>query len=241
MDYCLHNYFNYDINNYDFRRVVLYALRNHICCLHLRDKSFSELSLYDVNSWLADTTRDSEDIAATKVQLEQAIANKNAVTEETLQAAYQQEVSKVESLRQCKNSYHNDTVKKISKCAKVYRHDLDLFLEQDDEAYSLLTVEDLLEDIYSTAIKDANYHSQENLDAVVKMHQTPLISYEEFCINYKKQLDDFIDLYRGKIKRLERLVETAEAGNKLIIGVFNALDRWEKAKLAEVQQVEENN
>ena len=84
MDYCLHNYFNYDVDKYNFRQVVLYALRNHVCCLHLRDTSTSRLSLYDVNDWLVDTKRDEEDLATAEENLKLAIEEKEALIKENI-------------------------------------------------------------------------------------------------------------------------------------------------------------
>lgn len=236
MDYCLHNYFNYNVDKYNFRQVVLYALRNHVCCLHLRDTSTSRLSLYDVNDWLVDIKRDEEDLAIAKKNLKLAIEEKEALTEDIIKAAYQKEVERVTSLRECKNSYHIDILNDINKCVSKYRTDLNILFEQNPvtENYGLLEIEDLLEEIYDTAAKDATHHAQSNLDAVAEMHKTPLISYEEFCIKYKNHLLDCIELYQGQVDRYKRIIKNSQESNAMIQDVFNALDKWEKAKAAEV-------
>ena len=133
MDYCLHNYFNYDVDKYNFRQVVLYALKNHICCLHLRDMSTSHLSLYDVNDWLVNTKRDEEDLV---------------IAEENLKFAIEQDGTKEVSFEEYKDKYKEamdddlntaDAISVVFELARAINSNLaDMSKESKENALKLI-------------------------------------------------------------------------------------------------------
>lgn len=186
MNYYLHN-MGYD-KPINFREIVLWQY--HRNCVWLRDTNFDKLSLTSYKLWLPDLECYENELQAEKCRLQKYKSELDSLTDARIQELYAEEISKIECLHQCNNSYHVDEIAKIKRCTDEYNKSLQKWLAIPNTPKYLT---DALVDIYETAIEDMAEHERDEVEAVKNMHSKTIPNYEDF----KKQI---INHYKGMVE-----------------------------------------
>lgn len=223
-NYLLHNIGDYKSTN--FREMVLYTLKNSgNKFFHLRDISFSNLSLYDYKDWLRDDREYKAQLKKSEEALEKWV-NLIADPDDYLKTEYQKYVSKQESLQKAKNSWYKDHAEKINKNAGQY---LDYFSIL--KKYSKGIIDHFLpelEDAYYTAKAEEIEAINRNREAIISMNSETILSFDEWAVTEKDRMAEQLRFYKNNIKEAKNCIKSIKEINKEIIEVFEILNKVDR-------------
>ena len=231
-NYLLHNLMDY--KDKEFRKVILYCLKNRGYFQHLRDKTFSSLNIYDVNDWKRSEKYLQEEYKRLKA-LEHSYQAILDNVESYLAESWQKEQEKAETYRQCRHSYHHDVAEQINDYPNKFSTYLTiLHKEQKAEDNQLVDcVVDELKEILETAVLDMKQERESDGRSVQDMHEHQLPDYESWK---KDKIDDikrFLKRTRQDITDTEQAIADCCHFNREVEKLFEMLDRVD-SRFAEV-------
>ena len=147
------------------------------------------------------------------------------LTEEKLQEMYAKEVDKVKVLNNCNRSYHADVAEQIKQCTAEYNKYLQKWLSVSDAPKHF---NDVLIDIYTTAINDMEEHLSDEAKAVERMHNEAFPTYKDFKRQTKDNILDMIKFCENQVESKKRSIKLVKKDIAEVKQLFAWLDAIEK-------------
>lgn len=220
-NYLLHNFGEYKSTN--FREMVLYTLKNQTNLFsHLRDISFSTLSLNDCSEWLKSDRGYIKQVENNR-KLIKELKELMGHPEAYLNEGYKKYVEVQKSLQAANNSWYKDYAERINKNAEQF---INYFNKL--KKYSTGPVDQVLpslEDAYWTAKAEENEALDHNKGAVSDMHKETIISFEEWSKAEMVRMENKLKLYERHLAEMRGYIRDTKVTNKKIIELFNILDK----------------
>lgn len=219
LNYLLHNLMDY--KDKEFRKVVLYCLKNRGYFQHLKDITFSALDIYNVNDW-----KRSEKYLQEEYNRLKAMEHSYQAILDSAES-WQKEQEIAETYKQCKHSYHHDTANKIDDYTNKFSAYLTiLHKEQKAEDNQLIDcVMDELEEILETAVFDMKDERESDVRSVQDMHEHQLPDYESWKKGKIDNIRHFLKRTRQDIVDTEQAIADCQQFNKEVEKLFEMLDR----------------